>query len=456
MDDLTWALEGLRARQLDYATAGDYYYGRHRLAFATEKFRSAFGTLLRAFADNLCAVVVDTVADRLQVTGFADEEGDAAVSAEAAALWRVNRMDRRSGEVHSEALRCGDAYVIVWPDATGTARLYPQAATACTVQYNDETPGQIVKGAKLWLTAAKRWRLNLYYPDRIEKYATLTAGDGAGSGMSLTDSMFWEFETPGEAWPLANPYERVPIFHFANDAPMGAFGRSELADVMPLQDGLNKSVTDMLVAMEFMALPQRWVTGLEVEIDEQTGKPKAPFTPGADRVWAVGAPDAQFGQFQQADLQQFVTVQEAFRVEIARVSRTPLHHLMPTASAFPSGEAMKTAEQPLLAKVRDRQIAWGNVWEDVLTLALTMSGIPPAGGLTCNWLDPAPRNERALVETLVLKQQLGVSAAQLLREAGYTDEQIATFAQERETEQAALGEQLLTAFDRGQGDKVTG
>jgi len=138
------------------------------------------------------------------------------------------------------------------------------------------------------------------------------------------------------------------------------------------------------------------------------------------------------------------------------VSRTPLHHLMPTASAFPSGEAMKTAEQPLLAKVRDRQIAWGNVWEDALALALTMSGMPSAGGLTCNWLDPAPRNERALVETLVLKQQLGVSAAQLLREAGYTDEQIATFAQERETEQAALGEQLLTAFDRGQGDKVTG
>lgn len=446
MEDLKWGLDAIRARQLDYTLANDYYYGRHKLAFATDKFRNAFGSLLRAFADNLCAVVVDTVADRLQVTGFSSEDGADAESEAATAIWRLNRMDRRSGETHAEALRSGDAFMVVWPDTTGIPRFYPQAGRLCAVQYDEDTPGQIMRAAKLWQDAQARWRLTLYYPDRIEKYVS-TAGTSGDFPHSA--SIFSPLALPGEAWPMANPYGRVPLFHFANNAATGELGRSELADVIPLQDGLNKSITDMLVAMEFAALPQRWVTGLEVELDETTGKPKALFVPGADRIWSVGAPDARFGQFDAANLAQFITVQEAFRVEIARVSRTPLHHLMPTTSAFPSGEAMKTAEQPLLAKVKDRQLAWGNVWEDVMSFALSMTG--GAGALSCNWIDPTPRNERNLVETLLLKKQLGVSDAQLLRELGYTEQQIGVFAEERSVQTAALGTQLLTAFDRGAG-----
>ena len=34
---------------------------------------------------------------------------------------------------------------------------------------------------------------------------------------------------------------------------------------MPVQDGLNKSVLDMLVAMEFSAFRQRWAAGIEVD-----------------------------------------------------------------------------------------------------------------------------------------------------------------------------------------------
>lgn len=444
IDDKKWVLDSIRGRLLDYALANDYYEGRHRLAFATEKFRNAFGSLLKAFADNLCPTIVDTVADRLQVTGFASE-ADETVSEVAADIWRVNRMDRRAGETHTEALKSGDSYVIVWPDANGVPRIFPQRAGLCTVEYDAENPGAILKAGKLWRDNDKRWRLTLYYPDRLEKYAsqpTETTDFPSGPGL------FQPFEIPGEPWPLPNPYGQVPVFHFANNAFTGQFGRSELVDVIPLQDAQNKSVADMLVAMEFVALPQRWITGIEVDLDEATGKPRQPFIPGVDRVWTVGAPDANFGQFPGADLTHFVTVQEAFRVEIARVSRTPLHHLMPTATNFPSGEAMKTAEQPLLSKVKDRQIAWGNVWEDVVIFALRIMGREVAG-LTCNWLDTSPRNEQALIETLLLKEQIGVSQAQLLREAGYTDEQIKQFAEERETETSGAAEAMLAAFDRG-------
>jgi len=43
---------------------------------------------------------------------------------------------------------------------------------------------------------------------------------------------------------------------------------------------------------------------------------------------------------------------------------------------------------------------------------------------------------------------LGVSQRQVLREAGYTDEQIDQFEEENQAAADELGEQLLTAFDR--------
>ncbi len=451
--DIAWALEGLRMREADYKLCADYYRGDHKLTFATAKFRDAFGGLLSAFADNLCKAVVNTLADRLQVIGFSEDREGKQIAANAWDIWLANRMDRRAGEVHVEALRSGDSYLLVWPDEDGRPRLYPQKASQIVVEYDAEEPGQIAKAAKCWLDNQKRWRLNLYYSNRIEKYTTPPP---AGSDATYTEPLPWsegaftDYQEPGEPWPVPNPWGRVPVFHFANDADMGEHGQSELEAVIPLQDALNKAVCDMMVAMEFVALPQRWATGLEVDIDEATGKPKAPFIPGVDRTWSVGAPDAKFGQFEAANLAQFLAVQDSFRAEIARVSRTPLHHIIPTT--FPSGEAMKTAEEPLINKARDRAIAFGNVWEDALAFALAIAGKPGAE-LSCLWRDPSPRNDISSVEVQLRKKELGVSGRQGLREMGYSDEQIAAMEAEREEERKSLGETMLAAFDR---DRLAG
>jgi hypothetical protein len=48
--------------------------------------------------------------------------------------------------------------------------------------------------------------------------------------------------------------------------------------MVPLQDGVNKLITDMLVASEFAAFRQRWVTGIEIPRDENNN-PIEPFKP---------------------------------------------------------------------------------------------------------------------------------------------------------------------------------
>ena len=395
-NEIKQALTDLKSRSAVYTKCERYYAGQHDLVFATEKFRNAFGFLFRAFSDNLMPAVVDAVADKLEVTSFQVEEGTTTLGDEAWALWERNRMDARAGEVHQEALRTGDAYCMVWPDKDGNATIYPQRAALCTVRYDQEIPGHILWGAKLWFTPAPdvKVRLNLYFPDRIEKYVTVNT---CPNGLPEAEGMFVEYRVTGEAWPLANDYGVVPVFHFANNAAVGRMGVSELRNVMRLQDALNKSVLDMMVAMEFAAFRQRWATGIEIEFDKD-GKPIAPFEPGVERLWTSDSPETKFGEFEESNLERFIKVQDSFRAEIARVSGVPFHYLMLNTGHFPSGEALKTAEMRHLAKVKDRQTAFGNTWEDVIGLALRMSGKNEQAQLITVWTDPAPTSVVDYVE----------------------------------------------------------
>lgn len=444
--DIATALSQLSSRSADYRLYRNYVDGDHRLLFATEKFLSAFGALFRAFSDNLCSKVVDAAADRLILTGFSSETGDAeSISKTAWALWLANRMDLRAAEVHTEALTSGDAYVIVWPDASGQPIIYPNDAAMMTVHYDCETPGSIMWASKCWSGDGGKMRLNLYYSDRIEKYITTK---DCSSGMPTNSNGFVPFECD-EAWPLLNPYGRVPVFHFANRGKIGAFGRSELCSVIPLQDALNKTVADTLVGMEFMALPQRWATGLETPTDELTGKPKALFIPGADRVWASAGENTKFGQFDAANISQLLAAQDTFRKEIATVSSTPIHFLQPPSGNWPSGEALKTAESEFLAKIGRKQVSLGNNWEDVMSFALRVAGAGEDVRLSAIWKSPAPHSEIDEANTAVLKKQVGISDAQLQREMGYTETEIVAMAAEKQTADAALADVALASFDRG-------
>lgn len=420
---LEQAIDQFRNQAARYRKSRRYYAGEQDLQFASEKFANTFGNLFREFALNLCPAIVDAVRDKLKIKGFGVQsarfiayETDEHVRDESRTLneiWRFNRMAIRAGEVHKEALKNGDSYVIVWPGADGRVQIVPQAAESCTVHYDEDEPGRIAWAAKQWLDADKRTRLNLYFPDRIERY---TADDR--HAQFLPDAKSFSQTHTDEGVRVPNPYGIVPVFHFANNADIGTFGRSELDDAMAVQDGLNKSVLDMLVAMEFCSFRQRWVAGIEILKDEATGKDIPPFKLGMENIFYASDPETRFGEFGATDLEQFLKVKDGFRIDMASVTGTPLYYLMPQIRGFPSGESLRKAETRFLAKVRDRQEQFGSVWEDVMSFALRLAGQPDVS-LTTQWEDPSPVNERDVLENLSLKLSLGVPAEQILREAGY-------------------------------------
>jgi hypothetical protein len=422
-EDLKWALSEFARLANRYKIARDYYDGDHQLSFATEKFKSTFGSLFSAFADNLMPVIVETPRDRLKLGSFSLANDQA--TEQATEIWRRNRMKKRSGEVHLDSFIEGDAYVVVWPDGDGFPVLYPNRASRIVIQYDDEQPGYIVKAAKAWITSDKFARVNLYYRDRIEKYVTRSRTQ---AGLSTNQKLFIQHQDDGDpGWPLDNPYDKVPVFHFGNRTSVGQLGKSELAEPIPLQNALNKSIADMLVGSEFYGIPQRWAIGLE-EMDEETAAKKYKLMAGG--VWGTTSDKASFGAFPTGDLNQFVTVINDFRKEIARVSRTPLHYFTLEGTP-PSGESMKTADGPMLAKVEDRQDAWGMVWSDVMRFALEIVGIKETEPEPV-WIDTTPRNEANEIDNAVKKVDgLGIDLETVQKELGYSDSEVAKFTEER-------------------------
>lgn len=167
--DVKTAVERLSAQRTSLQTYYDYYGGKHQLNYFSQKFKNKFGKRLQSLRENLCRVVVKAPASRLETIGF---QSDAGKEIEKAAwnVWKQNNLPFNAGKVHREAFKTGAAYVIVWADRNGRARVYPQLSSNITVWRDPET-GEINKAAKMW-TENKKWFLTLYYPDRIEKYVS--------------------------------------------------------------------------------------------------------------------------------------------------------------------------------------------------------------------------------------------------------------------------------------------
>jgi Phage portal protein, SPP1 Gp6-like len=461
--DIEWAVLDIKDRASKITLYRSYYDGEHRAPWATPKWNVAFADLFGRFRDNLCPAIINAKADRIQLTSIRGPND--AINAAISSIWDREKLEARQGEITKNAFKDGDAFVLIWPDEANLARWYIQRGDRMAISYSDSPQGDIDLAAKLWpqhewsKDGRSLWRLTLYYRDRIEKY--ITEKEINGSDIPEDPARWNEFEetalTEDEAesgedvtapgWPAENPYGIVPVFPFPNNADTGLYGVSELKDVIPMQDALNKSVADMLVGSEFVAWPQRILIGVEVDVDE-SGQPTGKEQKQAlDRILAIGNPDAKAAEWAGADLTKFIAEQDSFRAEMARISQTPLHYLL-LSGDFPSGEALDAAEAPMIAQVEDRILAQKPVWGAAMSFALTIERVTHDPGSLNAIYKPTRRiNWTAMAEEMRVKKELGVPDEQLWQEMGYDEKQVAEFTAAKEERRA----EMQANFDAGIG-----
>jgi hypothetical protein len=82
---------------------------------------------------------------------------------------------------------------------------------------------------------------------------------------------------------------------------------------------------------------------------------------------------------------------------------------------------LRKAESRFLAKVRDRQEAFGDVWAEAMSFALRIETGASEIRMETEWEDPAAISSREKLENILLKKQIGLSTKEALAEAGYKD-----------------------------------
>jgi hypothetical protein len=431
-----WWLARLHARiekqAAQAARLEAYYTGDHPLPDLPEKAKDAFRRLLKQSRANFTGLVVDATAERLQVDGFrfgGDRQGDTAASA----IWQANGLDAESELAFTDATSLSRSFMFVWPNDERpeyplvTVEHMSQVAVECA-------PGnrrRRIAAAKVWLDDWTGKMLATVYlpasplePDgAVYKYVSAKPRD---YGQDCVDIVWKPRLVEGEDWPLRNPFgDRLSIVELPNRPNTLKGPRSEIEDVLDIQDRIDKTIADRLIAQEYGAFAQKWVTGMEIPEDDD-GNPVAPFNVAIDRLLMAEESEAKFGNFSATDLGPYITAAESDIMSLSSITKTPPHYLLNRSGQPVSGDALKAAEAGLIAKVRKRQRHYGEALEEVMRLAFAAAGDDRADdfGAETIWRNPEFRTEGETVDALVKMRTLGVPLEALWERWGATQEEI--------------------------------
>jgi Phage portal protein, SPP1 Gp6-like len=421
LDRLGRELDG---RLAEMARLQRYYEGHQPMALATSKYREEFFKIFGRWSDNFMSLVVQALEERLTVEGFSF--GSKARNKRASDLWQANELDAGSQKAHREAIIKSECSIIVWPGVNDPL-IRVQKPEEVVVAYADDPLVRAV-AMKRWKSLDGRTLATLYWPDRLEKYVWLDR-DPQGR---FNKASWVPREIVGEAWPLPHEFGAVPVVPLVNDPDLDNRGHSEIGDVLPLQDALNKLYMDLLVGSEYGAFRQRWATGIEIPEDPETHKPLEKWKPAIDRLWHTPVPDAKFGDFEQTQLGGIISAIETTIQHIASKTRTPPHYLLGQMGSFPSGESIKSVESGLVAKARRRQRDFGEAWEEVMRLAFRAAGDRIGGAYISagtSWRNPETQNEAVITDAVVKQYQAGLVTREIAQQRlGYSPQQITEMA----------------------------
>lgn len=424
-DLLTLLIRRLNEPLARYSSLDAYYEGRQPLAFLSPEAKTALGNRFGVMASNIPRLAVTALAERLRITGFSGDDG-------LWADWVRNDMDQLSGVAHREALLFGDSYVIVWADRYGRPNVTVESAKQVAV-VTDPGTRRITAALKRWEDRERNTTdAALYLPDRIVKLHAEQAGAVTPTGFKVVDE-------------IANPMSVVPVVNLRNtDRILGDWGCSEIDDLRPLVDALNKSLADMMVTSEYVGRPRRWATGIELTEEPVTddggnpvlGEDDQPVMvetnpiPEGHRAMISENSEAKFGQLQAADLAGYEASVRVILGQIMAVSTLPAHYVGVFTDNPASADALRAAEASLTARAEARQQQFGRGWELCAKLMIAVrDGRDPnlIDDIRVRWSDAATRSVAQEADAVVKLYQAGLlPAAYALGKLGYTADEIAT------------------------------
>jgi hypothetical protein len=417
--------ERLTKQRQHFELMDAYYRGEPaRQPWLTEQAQRDLQRLIVLTKSNYMGLVVDSMVERMQVEGF--RINDSAVGDKRTwTIWQANNMDSGSDQVLLESAIGGSSYILVAPNAVdpGTPLVYPEHPSQTIVAYEAGT------GRRQRAAALKVWKdewtgtlfATLYLPDVLYKFQSEKPESSVGVAPTWVPRA-------GEDFRQLNALAVVPIVEIPNNPRLLTGGVSEIADVITIQDRVNKTLADRLMAQDYGAFPQKWATGFPQQ-DEDGNEQRIDV--GKDRMVISEMAETKFGQWDAAPLDPYSSAKREDVKDIASRTRTPAQYLLGEMSNV-NGETLKASESGLVSKVKQRQRTAGEGIEETVRLMRRAAGL--SGGdeaMEVVWRNPEFRTESELVDALVKMSTLGVPQEALWERWGASQVEIERWKAQR-------------------------
>ena len=350
-----------------------YHRGVQSPPYTPQTATIEFRTLVARATTNLMPMVTGTLVNRLYADGFRPDPTQDANST-AWEWWQANQMDARQKPLYEAVAVYGYAWMMVTDSGSGAPEMSPKSPRTwyCEIADPDDD----------WPTFAVRRRGENVTLVDDEAFYTLT---------KPTSSNRW-----GVVDVAPHGLGVCPFVQYRNAWNIDGHPVGEVERLIPVQDRLNQTVFDLLVAQTFAAAPQKYIAGLVADDDDSLASALA------KRVWTLDGADTKVGQLPGADLSHLVSsIDNTLRV-YGIISQTPPNYLLGEMVNI-AAEALVAADASLAMKVEDRETLHGESHENMFRLSGVAANEPEIAADVMSeivWRQTDPRSFAATVDGL--------------------------------------------------------
>ncbi|MFI9205282.1 phage portal protein [Streptomyces sp. NPDC053048] len=441
--------DGDRLRHID-----DYLHGRHADPYMPAAADDEYRLLAKRSVSNWCPLLVGTPAQALYVDGHRSGSGTETSTEPDSGTpewehWQRSRLDARQAAVYRGALAYGHSFTVTEKNRTGaivtkglsalkTAALYedpanddvPYAALTVTAWPKDDQPGS----ARLW--DAKREYAVTFRSLSDERSVRVQGGSIHGAS-------------------------ECPVTRFSAYVDLEGRTLGVIEPMICLQDRINQTVFDLLIAQTYGSTKVRTATGMAppIQRNPETGEPVLDelgnpiplrINHNSRRFLFAEDPDVRFGSLDETPLGGFIDSIDMSIRHLSALAQVPPHHLLGQIANL-SAEALQAAEVALSRKIAEFRTSFGESWERVFRLAAELAGNHSSsedyrGEVV--WRDMESRSLGQAADALgKLRQQLGIPERGLWRRVpGVTQTELEDWEQMREDDDSVA--QLAGALNR--------
>lgn len=334
-----------------------YVRGDHQKPYTPKNATSEYKLLAERSVTNFLPLVVDVLAQVFFIEGY--RPSDKAENTQAwETIWQPNGLDARQAAIYRGALNHGTAYVTVLPgDPVPVVR--GVSARRMIAGYAD--PAEDV-----WPLFAVRvdplpdgkQRVRLYDDEAVYELGADTEG-----GALTFDKVLGEHKAGV-----------CPVVRFTDHLDLDGRARGEVEPLIPIQDRINQTAFDLLIAQTYGSFKVRTIAGLDAtKVTDANGNEISPVELSIKRFLTSPDADTKFGQLDESSLSGYIESLDLSVRHIATISQTPPHNLLGQMVNI-SAEALVAAESGKARKTDELKLGFGESTEQFMRLAASLLG----------------------------------------------------------------------------------